>query len=274
VSRPDADFRGFAGLVLGDSARPGMRVRVLPGGQETTIARIVTFDGDLQQALPGQAVTLTLGDDIDVSRGDIIASPDHPPLVSDRIEARLFWMSRDPLRRGDRFVLKLGAQTVAAEIAAVHERIDLDTSLATGAAILEENDIGTITLQLDRQVAFDSYDVDRDTGGFILIDRQTCDTVAMGLVNRDSGVTDGSEAGREKPWRSLLKSISWRVTGTVDTIVLAYLFTQNLKISAAIGSTEILTKILLYYGHERLWARIPFGVGRKEAKNPRHKLRQ
>lgn len=271
VSRPDSDFRGFAGLVSSGSVRPGMPIRVLPGGQTTHVERIVTFDGDLDHAVSGQAVTLTLDDAVDVSRGDLIVSVDEPPAVSDVIAARLFWTGGDSLRPGDSFLLKIGALTVGARVAEVRERLDLDRLRSIGAAHLNENDIGAVVLQLDRAIPFDPYERNRETGGFVLIDRHTYDTVAMGLVLGDhvAGCADALStnetlgAAREKPWRSLLKAVSWRVTGTLDTMVLAFLFTRDFKISAAIGATEILTKIALYYGHERVWARLPFGLSRR-----------
>jgi sulfate adenylyltransferase large subunit len=274
VNRPNAGFRGFAGLVASGSVRPGMRVRILPAGTETKVARIVTFDGDLPQAIAGQAVTLTFADEVDASRGDIIVAADDTPYVSDRIDTRLFWMAQKPLRPGDVFHLKIGTLTVAATIGAVHDRVDLETLDSASAQALDVNDIGRVTLVLDRPIPFDAYARSRDTGSFILIDRESYDTVGMGLVEgpaeaaparvtiaqRLSKLTGRLRGSHERPWRSLVKAFTWRVTGTFDTMIIAYIFTQDARVSAAIGLTEVATKLVLYYGHERIWARISFGL--------------
>lgn len=275
VNRPNPDFRGFSGLLTSGAIKPGERVRILPSGMETTVARIVTLDGNLDRAVAGQSVTLTLTDEVDVSRGDVIASADRPPIVSDRIEARLFWMAAQHLKEGDRFLLKLGAQTVPAKVDAIRRRIDLTSLAPVDASSLDVNDIGDVALVLDRAIAFDTYLESRRMGGFILIDRESFDTVAIGLVagsahgDRDAPAraernAQGSwlKPASERPWRSIVKAVSWRVTGSLDTMFVAFIFTQDARLSAAIGATEVLTKLILYYGHERVWARIGLGLVR------------
>jgi sulfate adenylyltransferase large subunit len=268
VNRPHPDFRGFAGLIASGSVRPNSRIRVLPSGAETTVARIVTLDGDLEEAIAGQSVMLTFADEVDVSRGDVIASVEKPPEVANRIEARLFWMAAKHLHERERFLLKLGTQTVPATVARIRRRIDLATLAPVEASALEVNDIGDVALALDRPVAFDRYAESHRTGGFILIDRENFDTVAIGLVSgTDSASQDKRPKARrawlpapdEKPWRSVLKAISWRATGSLDTMLVAFVFTHDIRLSAAIGATEVLTKLALYYGHERVWARLGFG---------------
>ncbi|HEX2136775.1 MAG TPA: sulfate adenylyltransferase subunit CysN [Microvirga sp.] len=275
VNRPNPDFRGFAGLVTSGEIAPGARVRVLPSGAETTIARIVTLDGDLDAAVAGQSVTVTLADELDISRGDILASVDHPPDITDRVEVRLFWMAGKHLHEGDQFLLKLGTQTVVARVSAIRRRIDLADFAPVAASALDVNDIGDVALALDRPVALDVYAENRRTGGFILIDRENFDTVAMGLVSaRGSGErARAAEARRswlkapeERAWRSMLKAFSWRATGSLDTMLVAFFFTHDARLSAAIGATEVLTKLVLYYGHERIWTRIGFGLATRSGR--------
>jgi bifunctional enzyme CysN/CysC len=183
VNRPNLDFRGFSGQIASGRVRPGDRIRSLPSGRETTIARIVTQAGDLTEAVAGQSVTLTFADEIDTSRGDLIAEGTAPPEVSDQFQVKLLWMSESPLLPGRRYFLKSGARTVSATVNAPKHGIDVNTMAETAARTLELNQIGVTTLALDQAIAFDPYTVNRLTGSFILIDRQTNDTVALGLID-------------------------------------------------------------------------------------------
>ncbi len=182
VNRPTLDFRGFAGTVASGTVKPGDRLRVLPSGRTTTLARIVTYDGDLAEARAGQSVTLTLADEIDVSRGDLIAAADAPAEVANQFEATIVWMAEQPLLRGRSYLLKIGAKTVAATIAPIKYQIDVDTLAHLAAEKLELNQIGVCELELDQPIAFDPYAENRDTGGFILIDRITNRTVGAGML--------------------------------------------------------------------------------------------
>ncbi|XUL93873.1 sulfate adenylyltransferase subunit CysN [Streptomyces galilaeus] len=182
VNRPDLDFRGFSGMLAGGSVRPGDRVRVLPSEQESTVARIVTADGDLDEAVAGQSVTLTLADEVDVSRGDILAAASQPPSVADQFECDLVWMSEEPMLPGRSYLLKLGTRTVGATMARPKHKVNVNTLERTAARALELNEIGVCTLHLDRRIPFDPYTENRDMGGFILIDRFTHDTVAAGML--------------------------------------------------------------------------------------------
>jgi bifunctional enzyme CysN/CysC len=183
VNRPDLDFRGFSGTIVGGSVRPGDRVRVLPSGQTSTVARIVTHGGDLAQAVTEQAVTVTLTDEIDVSRGDVLAAADSPPQVADQFEADVVWMAQEPLHPGKHYLIKLGPRTVGGTIAKPKHRVDVNTLQQLAAKTLELNEIGVCTITLDRPVAFDPYRENRDTGGFIIIDRLTNNTVGAGLLH-------------------------------------------------------------------------------------------
>jgi sulfate adenylyltransferase large subunit len=278
VNRPDADFRGYCGLVAGGAVRPGMAVRVLPSGQWTTIERIVTAAGELAHAEAGQSVTLTLTDEVDASRGDMIVDAEAPAMVTDQIDARIFWMGQGTLAPGGRYLIKLGTAGAAATVTGPLRFIDLahDNEPAKTDRLMS-NEFGLCRLQLDRPLATDRYDENRETGSFILIDAESHDTVAMGLVeNSDvpaapSETRSGAFAGsllrrlarllgtRESHARSIAKAVSWRATGSVDTFVISFVITGSGGLAGTIAVTEIATKILFYYFHERLWALVPWG---------------
>lgn len=183
VNRPNLDFRGFSGQVATGTIKPGDRIKTLPSGKESTIERIVTFTGDLEQAVPGQSVTITLNDEIDSSRGDVIVAADSPAEVSDQFQSRILWMSDSAMLPGRRYLMKIGAKTVTATVNAPKYGIDVNTLEQRPAKTLELNEIGVCTLSLDQNIAFDPYDTAREMGGFILIDRMTNDTVGMGLLD-------------------------------------------------------------------------------------------
>jgi bifunctional enzyme CysN/CysC len=183
VNRPNLDFRGFSGVVVGGVVRPGDRVRALPSGQQSTVARIVTMDGDLAEAEAGQSITLTLADEIDISRGDVIGAATAPPGVGDQFEAHIVWMAEEPMVPGRRYLLKIGAHTVLATMAAPKHRVDINSFDHVAARSLGLNEIGVCTVSLDRPIAFDPYVENREMGGFIVIDRMTNGTVGAGLLH-------------------------------------------------------------------------------------------
>ena len=183
VSRPNLDFRGFAGQIASGAVRAGDKVRSLPSGRETRVTRIVTANGDLAEASTGQSVTLTFADEIDTSRGDMIVAADQPAEVSDQFQVHLLWMSEQPLLPGRRYILKAGTKTVTATVNAPKHGIDVNTLAETSARTLELNQIAVTTMSLDQPIAFDPYRENRQTGGFILIDRLSNDTVALGLID-------------------------------------------------------------------------------------------
>ncbi|MCW2586969.1 MAG: sulfate adenylyltransferase, large subunit [Frankiales bacterium] len=182
VSRPDLDFRGFAGQIAGGSIRPGDQVRVLPSSRVSTVDRIVTFDGDLPQAVAGQSITLTLTDEVDVSRGDVLAAADDSPAVADQFEATLVWMAEEPLQPGRPYLLKIGARTVSATVGTPDHKVDVNTLEHLPADTLALNEIGVVQVSLDRAVPFDPYALNRDMGGFVLVDRLTNGTVGAGML--------------------------------------------------------------------------------------------
>ena len=183
VNRPDSTFRGFSGTVASGVVHPGDRVRVYPGGRESSVARIVTFDGDLEVAVAGQAVTLTLADEIDATRGDMLASADAPPQVADQFEAMVFWMGDEPMLRGRNYLLRAGTKVVGATIAPLKYKVNLDTLEHVAANRLDLNEVGVCAIELSEPIAFDPYIENRETGGFVLIDRLTYDTVGAGLLH-------------------------------------------------------------------------------------------
>jgi bifunctional enzyme CysN/CysC len=183
VNRPNHEFRGFAGMIASGRVKPGDPIRIARSGVCSKVARIVTMDGDLDVADAGQSVTLTLADEIDCSRGDVIALATAPPDVADQFEATLVWMSDQEMLPGRRYWLKMGAMTTSATVTAVKHRVNIETHEQVAAKTLELNEIGVVNVALQRPLAFTSYAENRDLGGFILIDRLTNATVAAGMVN-------------------------------------------------------------------------------------------
>jgi len=183
VNRPNLDFRGFAGTIVGGTVSPGDRVKVLPSGRESRVARIVTMDGDLDRAVAGQSVTLTLEDEIDVSRGDVLAAVDAPPAVADQFETTIIWMADEPMLPGRPYWMKIGTRQVSATITEPKYKVNVNTLEHLAAKKLALNEIGVCNVSLDHAIAFDPYTENRDTGGFILIDRLTNATVGAGLVH-------------------------------------------------------------------------------------------
>jgi len=183
VNRPDSSFGGFTGMISSGVIQPGDRVRIQPSGKESSVARIVTFDGDRQRALAGQSVTLTLADEIDISRGAMISGADSPAQVADQFEARVVWMADEPLLPGRNYQVKIGTQAVTGSITDIKYQVNVNTLEHIAAKKLELNEIAYCNLSLDRPVAFDPYDENRDTGSFILIDRMSNSTVGAGMLN-------------------------------------------------------------------------------------------
>ncbi len=183
VNRPNLDFRGFSGLIASGVVRPGDRVKVLPSARESTVDRIVTFRGDLDQAVAGQSVTLTLKDEIDISRGDVLAAAASPPEVADQFEATLVWFDDEPLLPGRPYQMKLGARAVSAQVHEPKYKINVNTLEHLAAKRLELNEIGVCNLSLSAPIAFDAYADNKDLGGFILIDRLSNRTVGAGMLH-------------------------------------------------------------------------------------------
>ncbi|WP_342164534.1 sulfate adenylyltransferase subunit CysN [Methylobacterium sp. SD21] len=182
VNRPNSEFRGYSGRIASGTVRPGDRVSVQPGGRAATVERIYTADGDLPEAGADLSVTLVLAEQIDASRGQVIAAEGAPLLALDTLDARLFWAAETDLAPGASLLAKVGTATVTATVQAIVSRIDPETGKPGPAERLSANDIADVRLTLDRPVAVDAYADNRETGSFILIDRETTDTAALGLI--------------------------------------------------------------------------------------------
>lgn len=184
VNRPNLDFRGFAGLIASGTVARGDAVRIVPSGRITSVARIVTMDGDLEQAVAGQSVTLCLADEVDCSRGQVIAAADAPPQAADMFEATIIWMSDEPMLPGRAYWLKCGTQTVSATVQQPKYQVNVNSLEQLAARTLELNAIGVADLTTDRNIVFAPYADNRALGGFILIDKLSNATVGAGLIRQ------------------------------------------------------------------------------------------
>ena len=183
VNRPNLDFRGFSGLISSGSVKPGDAVRVLPSGKTSTVTKIVTLDDELDEAVAGQSVTICFADEVDCSRGNVIAVADAPPEVSDQFEATIVWMDDDPLHVGRAYWLKLGTQTVSVTVQRPKYTVNVNTMEHLAAKTLELNAIGVAELATDKPIVFEPYALSRTLGGFILIDKITNRTVGAGMLH-------------------------------------------------------------------------------------------
>jgi sulfate adenylyltransferase large subunit len=213
VVRPDHAFRGYAGTVASGRIRPGDSVVVLPSGRQSAIEKIATFDGDARQAQAGESVTLTLTDDLDVARGDIIATPDDRPITSAALEATLVWLNNSPARPNRRYRLKHATRQEWAELKEIHYRLNINSLEQEPARTLEMNEIGSVHIEAARPLAFDTYARNRVTGSFILIDMITNATVAAGLI------TGAVQQSRSRPDETARVSIEMP-DGKVHTLTI------------------------------------------------------
>ena len=183
VNRPNLDFRGFSGTVVSGIVRPGDAIQVSPSGQRSTVARIVMFDADLEEAQPGQAVTLVLTDEIDISRGDVIAEARKPLHTSDQLAVHLLWMNDAPMYPGRQYYLKSGARTVPCVVTDLKHTVNVNTLETQPAKSLGLNELGVANISLSQRIPFESFAEDGELGSFILIDRQSNGTVGAGLFD-------------------------------------------------------------------------------------------
>ena len=183
VNRPNSNFRGFSGLISSGEINTGDKIRILPGGQTSTIKSIVTWGGNLTKAKAGQSVTIILDDEIDVSRGDVITISEDPCSEADQFQARILWMNDNPMMPGRQYLLKSNSQSAMLTLGRLKHRIDVNTLDHLPAKTLELNEIGVCNISLDKRIAFDSYDKNQTMGGFIVIDRLSNNTVGMGLID-------------------------------------------------------------------------------------------
>jgi bifunctional enzyme CysN/CysC len=183
VNRPHQGFRGYAGTIAAGRAKTRQEIRVLPSGRTSRIARIVTRDCDLPEAVAGQSITVTLADEIDVSRGDVLCAADHPVAVADQFETRVVWMDAAPMLPHRPYVIKLGTRSLQGSLSQPKYKINVNTLEHVAAKTLELNEIGICNLELDHHVPFAPYAESRELGGFIIIDRFTNNTVGMGFIH-------------------------------------------------------------------------------------------
>lgn len=183
VNRPNLDFRGFAGTIASGEVKPGDSIRVQPSGKTSSIKQIITMDGELDKAIAGQAITVTLNDEIDISRGDVISTTDQPASSADQFESTIVWMHDEPALSGRPYLMKIGSKTTTATITTIKHQVNVDTLEQAAAKQLELNAIGVCNISTEQQIAFDNYDENRDTGGFILIDPESNATVGAGMLH-------------------------------------------------------------------------------------------
>ena len=182
VNRPDASFRGFAGTITSGRIAAGQHVRLAGSGRHSKVQRVVTADGDLAEAMAGQAVTLTLSDEIDIARGDMLVAAEAPPEIADQCAANILWMGSEPMLPGRDYLLRIGQDWTQARITSLRHRTDVNTGDHVAARTLQMNDLGLCHLATLKPIAFDSYNENRSTGAFILVDRFTHETVAAGMI--------------------------------------------------------------------------------------------
>jgi bifunctional enzyme CysN/CysC len=256
VVRPDLDFRGFAGTIATGTIRPGDEVVSLPSGVSSIVDRIVTFDGDLDVAGPGRAVTVTLADEIDVSRGDLLVKKDDAPLRAHDIDAMVVWMAEDEMEPGRQYLLQSSNGMSNASVTNLRHRVDINTLEEESAATLGLNDIAQCAISSDRELLFDPYDANRQTGSFILVDRLTNATVAAGmiigassswdstpdanLVRQVSGITDRERAIRfgQQPVTVLLTGLTAAGKSTIATALERELFDRG-KVSIRLDGENV-----------------------------------
>jgi sulfate adenylyltransferase large subunit len=223
VLRPDADFRGFAGQVAGGVIRPGDAVTALPSGQKSRVDSIVTYDGPLAEASSPMSVTLTLEDEIDLGRGDMLVSSTNPPHVSQRFLAAIVWMHAQPLEIGRLYLIKQCARQVRGKATAIRQRVNIDTLEPEAAERLQMNDIATVTLETSSPLFFDAYQHNRTTGSFIVIDPLTNATLAAGMIREDLSHTDEILVEKEilRPQSAIAPLERHRRHGHYPAIILA-----------------------------------------------------
>lgn len=204
VNRPNLDFRGFCGTIAAGTIKPGETIMALPSQKTSKVERIVTFDGDLEEGFAGQAVTLTLEDEIDISRGDIIVKIDDQPIVSNKLNANIVWMTEKPMTVGKPYDLKFASSSTTGTFTHVHHLIDVNTLEQRSAEEIQMNEIGLVQVSLDKAVPFDSYARIPGTGAFIIIDRLTNVTIGAGMIvgeAADDSVDRGPLTADEKARR-------------------------------------------------------------------------
>lgn len=278
VNRPDHTFRGFSGTIASGAVRTGDRIAAFRSGRSSRVTRIVTSDGDLGEAIAGQAVTLTLEDEIDISRGDVIGAPGTPSIrAADSIRAHLIWTAAVPGMNGSRYLLKLGTATVQARIEALNHLLDIEDYQPRMADRIGMNAVGFATLTLDTTVIAADYADNKMLGGFILIDRYSNETVAFGMIDDTAADRVAAPARNVAPQQKppvpalvrTLQSVAgapgsnrrqqfsadlaWRTISTFALFMIALAVTRNLLAAAGVAVLDCIVRPLLYRLHRRYW---------------------
>jgi len=240
VNRPNLDFRGFSGTIVGGRVRKGDAVAVAKSGRKSSIKRIVTMDGDLDEAVAGAAVTLVLADEVDISRGDILCTPEDRPDVSEQFAAHLLWMAEDELLPGRQYLMKVASATVPVQITTLKHKVDVNTFDQLAAKTLHLNEVGYANFATTQPIALDAYHDNRDTGGFILIDRFTNATVGAGMIDfslrratnvhwqaLDVGKQSRAEQKGQKPTVLWFTGLSGSGKSTIANLVERALFAEG-----------------------------------------------
>jgi bifunctional enzyme CysN/CysC len=265
VNRPDQHFRGFSGTITSGILKPGDAVLSMPSGLPAIISRIVTFDGNLEQAGAGQAVTLVLDREIDVSRGDVLLAAQDTLKPHSKAQAHLFWMSERAMLEGGRFLIKLGPSLSDTSIETLHHALDIHSFEPVTKRVLAMNEIGHVSLRFDKPLMLAPYAQDKALGGFILIDRLSNETVAIGLmdgVTEDAGRperahfswTDWLDITEQPSQQSVRQVLSWRLMAAFFMGLAAFLLTQNGLAAIVFGLGELLIRPILRRIHGQLWA--------------------
>ena len=257
VSRPNLDFRGYAGTVSGGTVRAGQPIVALPGGQRSRIASIVTPRGTRDFAVAGEAVTLTLTSEIDVSRGDVICPADGAANPVSGAVARLLWMAETPATPGQSFLVRIGTETATAKIARIRHAIDIQTFGTRPAAGLAMNELALTDLTFDRTIVAAPYAKDRTLGALILVDRMTNQTVALGVVEADGETPEtrweSATARVVRPDRSFWRAAAGRAMGGVALSALVLAWSGNAALAFAVGAAEIVLCPALGHAMASLW---------------------
>ena len=278
VNRPNAEFRGYSGLITAGEVYVGMAVQIWPSGRMVRIETIVTAAGESDLAVAGESVTLTFDQQVDASRGDVLAEAGAAPLVSDRLTARVVWMSEQPLAPGRHYLVKAATSTAQATAGAEMQVVDLDSREARPSQRIANNEIGTCVLTLDRLVPVDRYRVNRATGGFIVLDPESYDTIGIGIVEAAAAApaqaraaataaASGQQAVKrllarasESRLRSAAKALTWRIVASFAAFAILLALTGNVGIAGSVALADIFGRTILYYLHERVWSKITWGT--------------
>jgi bifunctional enzyme CysN/CysC len=272
VNRPNLDFRGYAGTLVSGSVKVGDEILVQPSGRRSHIARIVTQDGDLQRADQGLAITLTLRDEVDVSRGDVISLAHAPAKQVQDFQAQLIWMVEQPMMSGREYIIKLASASANAALRTLHHAIDIHTYAPRQALALAMNEIGLVHLSVDKPLVVSDYLENRALGGFILIDKLTNMTAAIGLVDSSAQIMFTAQSETHVPQQRLLEPLnklwgevgslkrhqfwracSWRVISTLIVYAIAAAYFDSGNIALALALADLIARPLLRAAHHYLW---------------------